>query len=138
MRVRLRHLAPGELDHEMIWFCVTITAGILAVVWFRLALPLPRCTFHAVLGFPCLTCGSTRAAAAIAGGNIAQAWQHNPLACLAIGALAAFDLYALVVLVTRAPRLRVGIVSAAARRSALALLGCAALLNWAYLIHHGT
>jgi hypothetical protein len=138
MRVRLRRLAPGELDHELIWLCVTITAALLALLWFRSALPLPRCTFHAVLGFPCLTCGSTRAAAAIASGDIAQAWQVNPLACLAMGALAAFDLYALVALVSRLPRVRIRFVSAACRRTSLALLGCAALLNWAYLIRHGT
>jgi ABC-type Co2+ transport system permease subunit len=138
MSVRLRRLAPGELDHEMIWLCVTVSAALFTLLWLRFGLPWPRCTFHAVVGLPCLTCGSTRAALAVAHGEIAQAWHHNPLATLALGALTVFDAYAFVVLVSRAPRLRVGFSSAASRRASLALLLCAALLNWLYLIRHGS
>ena|SRR3712207_2653688 len=135
MRVRLRRLRPGEMDHELVWSGVTITGALVMLLWLGLALPWPRCAFHALVGLPCLTCGSTRAALAMAHGDLAQAWHHNPLASIALAAVALFDLYALVVVVTRAPRLRVAF-SRGMRRAAVALLGSAALLNWIYLIRH--
>ena len=49
---------------------------------------LPPCPVHAVSGLFCPGCGSTRALHAIAHGDLAVAWQMNPLLVLALPLLA--------------------------------------------------
>ncbi len=137
MRWQLRHLQTGELDHELIWLTVSGCAAGGMAVWFWLNLPLPQCNFRALLGIPCLTCGSTRAARAFLHGEIWQAWLVSPLATLAFFGMAAFDVYALAVLCSGAPRLRMTFASRNERRVAVALLAVAALLNWIYLLSRG-
>lgn len=40
---------------------------------------LPPCFFHRATGLPCLTCGGTRAALALLGGDVGGALHANPL-----------------------------------------------------------
>jgi hypothetical protein len=99
-------------------------------------LPWLRCPFLAVTGYPCLTCGATRCAIAFLHGNLSLAWSWNPLAFVALYAVALFDLYALIVLVARSPRLRAidwtGAEKNAVRIAVIALI----VVNWAYLLSH--
>ena len=134
MRLRWHRLRSGELDHELIWLLVSVTAAALAALWFALSLPWPRCTFLALTGLPCVTCGATRAAMAFLYGDLAAAWHFNPLASVLLGALALFDLYAAAVLITRAPRLRISLTSRLAPRLVAAVAIFAGLLNWGYLL----
>ncbi len=133
MRVVSRPLAPGELDHELVWLVVSVSAALLAAVWLWLQMPWPICFFHTLTGHPCPTCGATRAALAFFRGDFATAWNWNPLATISYGALAAFDLYSVVVLIARTPRLRLTRFSQP--QSWLLRLGFAAILlaNWVYL-----
>ncbi|MDQ6654674.1 MAG: DUF2752 domain-containing protein [Verrucomicrobiota bacterium] len=137
MRVSLRHLAPGELDHELIWLSVSVASAAAISSWLALHLPWPACVFRALTGLPCVTCGATRASYALLHGHASIAWRLNPLATLALGAVAVFDLYAAAVLLARLPRVRIGFRSLADRRAVCALLFAAALLNWAYLLRSG-
>ena len=132
MRLYWRRLRPGELDHELVWLLVTVTAAALGAAWFALGLPWPRCNFRALFGIPCVTCGSTRSAVALLHGDVAGAWSWNPLATLAMSAIALFDVYALVVLLRRGARLRISF--AKAKWPLLIAVGAAGLLNWAYLL----
>ncbi|CAN5157486.1 hypothetical protein BH20VER2_BH20VER2_18640 [soil metagenome] len=134
MRLSWRHLRPGELDHELIWLLVSGAAGLLGAAWLALRLPWPRCTFLAVTGLPCLTCGATRSAAAFLQGDLALAWQWNPLVFLGICAVVLFDVYALLVLLTWAPRLRVSLTHPRAGRAVAGTLIVLALLNWGYVL----
>src|SRR5215211_3664302 len=97
MRWQLRQLRSGELDHELIWLTVRLFGAGGLAIWLWLHLPLPQCNFRALLGIPCLTCGSTRAAAALFHGDIFRAWVVSPLATAAFFAMAAFDVYAIAV-----------------------------------------
>ena len=136
MRWQLRHLHPGEPDHELIWLTVScFGAGGLAV-WLWLHLPLPQCNFHALFGIPCLTCGSTRAARAFLHGQIWNAWLVSPLAIVTFCGMAAFDVYAIAVLSSGARRLRMTFAGRRARLTSAVLLAVAALLNWFYLLSH--
>ncbi|MGZ5003198.1 MAG: DUF2752 domain-containing protein [Chthoniobacterales bacterium] len=135
MRFELRRLRAGELDHELIWLAVTITSALLLAAWLRLGMPIPQCTFHALFGIPCLTCGSTRAALAFLHGDLSGAWRFNPLATVSFFAIALYDAYALLVLVRQTARLRI-IWSPAARWRFTALVSSAVLLNWVYLLRH--
>lgn len=134
MRFQWRRLRSGELDAELIWLCVTVASAALGLIWLALHLPLPRCTFRTITGLPCVTCGATRAAVASAQGDIPAAFWLNPLVFVGIAAVALFDLYALVVLVTRAPRLRLTFPARRARPVLVAISCGALLLNWIYLL----
>ena len=133
MRVHWRTLRPGELDHELIWLAVTTSGAALAFAWLTIGLPWPTCAFRSLTGLPCMTCGATRAALALAHGDFLGAWRLNPLAVVAIGGIAVFDVYALAVLAMRRRRLRVSVPRRATRW--LLLVGAAsALVNWAYVL----
>lgn len=133
MRAIWRPLRPGESDPELIFLLVTSVTAVGAVIWLRLGLPWPECTFRALLGIPCLTCGSTRAMLSLARFNFPVAWHFNPLATIAMCGIAAYDFYALVVLIGQTPRLRVTLP----RKLILPVLVAAALLNWIHLLRSG-
>ena len=132
MRIYWRRLRPGELDHELLWLLVTTAAAALGAAWLALHLPWPRCNFRALFGVPCFTCGSTRSAIALLHGDLSAAWMWNPLATIAMLAIGVFDIYALGVLLTRAPRLRVDLRGAKWPLAATAALAAGA--NWIYLL----
>jgi hypothetical protein len=134
MRFQWRRLRPGELDAELIWLCVTLASAALGSIWLALHLPVPRCTFLTVTGFPCVTCGATRAAMALLRGDLAAAFWLNPLVLVGMAAVALFDLYALTVLLARAPRLRVAFSTRRARPLLVAISCAVLLLNWIYLL----
>ena len=134
MRFHWRHLRAGELDHELIWLLVSVTAAVGAAFWLSLGLPWPRCTFLAVTGLPCFTCGATRAAMALLQADFSAAWLFNPLVFIVLCGLAVFDVYAAAVLITRAPRLRISMTNRSTSRVVAAVAGFAALLNWGYLL----
>ena len=138
MRVVRRPLHRDEFDHELVWLVISVVAFAAGALWLRFGLPTMRCPFLAMTGYPCLTCGATRSSIAFAHGHFAAAVNWNPLATLGLCALVLFDVYALVVLLARTPRLRMVDWSAGektlVRTGAVSLL----LLNWAYLLaHHG-
>src|SRR5689334_261690 len=98
MRVQWRPRFAGEPDHELIWFAVSVTSIAGASVWLTLSLPWPHCLFLAFTGFPCLTCGSTRALIEFLRGDFFGAFRWNPLALVAFCGVILFDFYAAVVL----------------------------------------
>jgi len=69
---------------------IVAVAGVLAA---HVADPLherwlPRCPFHELTGLWCPVCGSTRAASALAHGNVLATIRHNALFLPALAALA--------------------------------------------------
>ncbi|MEY2548707.1 MAG: hypothetical protein QOD64_1289 [Verrucomicrobiota bacterium] len=136
MRFVWRRIPPDNFNHELVWLAVSVAALVGGAVWLRLGFPTLRCPFLAVTGYPCLTCGATRCAIAFLHGNIGAAWSWNPLAMAALVGVAVFDVYAAIVLATRAPRLRV-VDWTRAEKNALRV-GVLALIavNWAYLLAH--
>jgi hypothetical protein len=134
MQLTRRRLATNELDHELVWLIVSLCSLGLAIVWFALRLPWPHCTFLAVTGHPCVTCGATRSAIAFFHADFWSAWKWNPLVFLFLSGLSVFDAYAFVVLVFRAPRFRI-IQFTPAQKVVLRLLAITLLLsNWIYLL----
>ena len=136
MQVLRRPLAPGETDHELIWLSISVASLGLAATWFAFGLPWPRCLFHDLTGRPCVTCGMTRSAIQFFHGHFLAAFQWNPLVFATLCGLSIFNAYAFVVLVTRAPRLRVALWTRAEKKYARIILISAFTLNWAYLLLH--
>lgn len=117
------------------WWLAGVGAVLLiGLAWFGLCQSGAHvCLFHRLTGWPCLTCGSTRAFAALLAGNPAAALRLQPLA-LAVGVLgcAFFAVYSTNLFVRRrvlclrlkpGERWRLGV-------AALTLI----VLNWLYLI----
>jgi Protein of unknown function (DUF2752) len=136
MRLRVRHLAPGEIDHEGIWLTVSLVALGLAAAWLTVGLPWPRCAFHEMTGLPCVTCGMTRCAIQFFHGHFLAALKWNPLVFMALCSLTAFDLYAFAMLTTRGPRLRICFDTQTGRALVRIAVVSALVLNWIYLLMH--
>jgi Protein of unknown function (DUF2752) len=134
MQLVWRPLAPREFDHELVWLCVSLGGLVAAATWMKLGLPWPVCTFHALTGHPCLTCGATRSAIAFFHADLLGALQWNPLVFAVYVAITIFDVYAFVVVVLRRPRLRVVGVTSSGKNFARGLVIAAAAINWGYLL----
>ena len=134
MRLEWRRLRTGEVDHELIWLTVTVAAAGAGLLWLWLQLPWPRCSWRALTGLPCVTCGATRAAVTLLHGDLHAAWRFNPLVFAGLFGVGVYDLYALIVLAARTKRLRVQITGSTARLFALTVLLTLGALNWIYLL----
>jgi len=136
MRVSWHRVAPREIDFELLWLGVSVSALAVAALWLSAGLPWPRCLFLTLTGHPCVTCGATRAAIQFFHGNFAAACRWNPLAFTGLCAVCLFDVYAAVVLVKRAPRLRISSLTAGEKNLARVMVVVALAVNWFYLWSH--
>jgi len=136
MRLRVRRLSPGEIDHELIWLSVSVASLGLAAAWLTIGLPWPRCMFHEITSLPCVTCGMTRCGIQFFHAHFLAALKWNPLVFTALCGLTAFDLYAFATLATRAPRLRICLYKQTAKTFARSAVVSALVLNWIYLLMH--
>ena len=136
MRLVWRRLPPAVLDHELIWLLVSVAVLAGGAGWLALGLAWPQCPFLAMTGLPCLTCGSTRASIAFLHGDFLQAFSWNPLASLVLWGVVIFDLYAVIVLLARAPRLRMVDWTRTEKNIVRVAVVCVLLLNWMYLLAH--
>jgi hypothetical protein len=136
MRLVWRRIPPGEFNHELVWLVVSAATTVGGAIWLGLHFPTPRCPFLAVTGYPCLTCGATRCAISLFHGNFFGAWLWNPLALVALCGLALFDVYAAIVLITRAPRLRIVDWTRAEKNAVRIAIIALIVLNWIYLLAH--
>ena len=134
MQTCWRRVAPGEVDHELLWLSVSLGALALAAAWQAIGLPWPHCLFLAITGHPCLTCGATRATIQFLHGNFLAALRWNPLVFAFFCGATLFDFYAAVVLVTGAPRLRIRALTPAEKKWARILILALLALNWIYLL----
>jgi hypothetical protein len=138
MRLVWRRLPPQEFNHELVWLAVSTAALVAGAVWLGFGLPRLRCPFLSVTGYPCLTCGATRCAIALLHGDFLRAWSWNPLAFLALSGVALFDVYALIVLLARSPRLRVIDWTRGEKNAVRIAVVLLIAVNWVYLLaHHG-
>lgn len=135
MRVVWRRMPAAGFDHELVWLAVSMAALVGGAAWTSIS-GWPQCPFLAMTGWPCMTCGATRASVAFLQGNFMQAFSWNPLAALVLAGVAGFDLYAVVVLLSGAPRLRAVDWTRMQRNIAWIAVVCAVLLNWIYLLAH--
>lgn len=135
MRLVFRPLAPRELDAELIVLSVSVGLFALLGTWLRVGLPWPHCLFLSLTGYPCLTCGATRASIQLVHGHLWQAFLWNPLVLSVLVAIAFFDLYAGIAFVFRTRRLR-GIFSPVEKRAVRWTILVLAAANWGYLLLH--
>ena len=130
-------LRAPETDHELLWSAVgavTLGLGWLTARTLPGAVPLPSCLFKVVTGWPCLTCGGTRAALAFAHGDLLESCRWNPLVAAALLGWCLFLVYGAGALIGLWPRLRVRDVrpgeAAWLRTGAVATVAA----TWLYLV----
>jgi Protein of unknown function (DUF2752) len=136
MQFRVRRLAQGEVDHELIWLSASVSSVILAAAWLAIGLPWPVCIFHELTGLPCMTCGMTRCAIQFFHGQFAAALKWNPLIFTLLCGVIAFDLYAFATLTLHVPRLRIHVSTKGANTFLRVSVISAIALNWIYLLLH--
>jgi Protein of unknown function (DUF2752) len=136
MRLRVQRLAPGEVDHELVWLSVSVGSLGLAAAWLTVGLPWPQCMFHQISGLPCVTCGMTRCGIQFFHGHFLAALKWNPLMFTVLCGLTVFDLYAFAALATRGPRLRIRCCTQTAKTFVRVVVIAALTLNWIYLLAH--
>ncbi len=91
MQIRWAKREPGSLDLGLLYGGLTLVA-LLMVPLFMKVLPqglgkMVLCPLRAWTGYPCPTCGTTRALWALGHGDLSGAWGFNPLFVLAVGGL---------------------------------------------------
>ena len=126
----------GEQDRGIAWLWFATVAAALAAAPLApfVAALVPGCPMHEWTGWPCPTCGSTRALSALAAARMKDAIRFNPLVTLSVLALSAGGLMAPLWVRFRWPLPVVPAPWPARWRIALVVLVAA---NWAYLIALG-
>lgn len=112
-------------------------SGVLGLLVARFVpvarLPFWGCTLRRTTGWPCPGCGLTRVAEHVAHGDLARAWDANPLGTAVALLFALAALLSLAHLAFRLPMPEVEL----SRREALALrvgIGLLVVVNYAFLI----
>ena len=137
MRLRVRRLSPGEIDHELIWLSVSLASLGLAAAWLTIGLPWPRCIFHEITSLPCVTCGMTRCGIQFFHAHFLAALKWNPLVFTALCSVTAFDLYALCRACDAWAAIADPFFHANGENICARISGHSALaLNWTYLLLH--
>ncbi len=135
--VRLVSQDPEALDHEMLWGAIVLTG--LLMVWIlppEILQLAPKCPFKEFTGYPCMSCGGTRALEAFVHNRFTQALGYNPLAALAFVCAAPYILYATFAVLFRTRRIRFHLRPPWSNVIRATLLA-SVLLNWAYLLWDG-
>jgi len=73
-----------ERQLGLFWGVTALALVALSPLASHVAPRLPSCFFRELTGFPCVTCGGTRAAVALLSGDFAGALHANPLVAAAV------------------------------------------------------
>jgi hypothetical protein len=140
MRLGMRRLKPGDLDLELIIAAVGVVL-VIGVAVLRIVpqkyVPSQPCTFHRITGYPCLTCGGTRAARSLGRLEVGRALASNPLVAIWLILALPHALWVAASRIWQLPRPRLFPES---RRDRYLMWGGVVLLvlaNWAYLVYAG-
>ena len=126
---------PGAAPLGAIFAAIGATAVLAVGVLHLDRLGVPVCVFKAVTGWPCLTCGATRALAHIWALDPLGAFAMNPLVMASVLALLPWGLADLALLPSRRA-LSLELSPSLARWARTAAV-VAAVANWVYLVAAG-
>ena len=124
-----RPAAQRDLPLAALWALGSLCAlGSIPLLPYLARLAGP-CPLHTLAGIPCPTCGVTRAATALAHGQVAAALRWNPLAAIGLGVGVAGGPIAPAWVLLRGP-----LFSWQPGRGARMLAVAALAANWIYLV----
>ena len=118
----------------LLWGVVSVALVVLATRAEQLAQAVPQCTFRALAGVPCPTCGVTRVTLALADLELMTALRINPLATVLWTALVVGGVIAGIAALRGRPLGEPNCNLSLVERFALVAV---VLANWAYLVSRG-
>jgi hypothetical protein len=127
--LRFARLEAREFPLGAMVGALALAAAAALLLWTRAGLPLARCSFRALTGVACPTCGTTRMLQALTAGDLAAAARANPAVLLALLLVTAWA-------VLSVARLRL-VVSRAEKRALAAIAAIAFALGWLYAAWDG-
>jgi hypothetical protein len=136
MQISWQQGQPEATNYELLWLSVSLTSLCASAAWFALGLPWPGCAFHSLTGWPCVTCGATRATIQFLHGHFFAALRWNPLVFVTLSGLSLFNVYAFLVLMARAPRLRLIQLSRVEKNTVRIAVVCLLASSWIYSLTH--
>ena len=110
--------------------------AIMAARWFPFSALPPLCSFKAITGLPCLSCGMTRSWVHLVHGRIEESWLMSPLGLVLCIATLVAATYGVLRSLGAMPALRVDLSRGGtiAFRTTIVLI---VLLNWGYVVSAG-
>jgi hypothetical protein len=134
-------LTRSRRSPEILWGSIglfLLAAGLLVTVMAPgLLAAAPRCLFKVATGWPCPTCGATRALWALGAGHPLEALAWNPLLGLAALGGSLYLPYAWLVVGGVITPIRTGWLTPPMPRTLRWLVPAALALNWIYLLLAG-
>ncbi len=76
----IRPATKEERQLAFLWLAAAVSALALRPLWLAITPLLRPCVFRSLTGFPCPSCGTTRAATTFLDGDLLAAFAANPLA----------------------------------------------------------
>jgi hypothetical protein len=137
MKIQVRRLAPQDFDAELFFLLFSLLAMAFLALAPRDFIALFPCTFKALTGLPCPTCGITRTAFCILQGRLVEAWHTSFFFTSAYLAGGLYAVYCWAVIALKRDRLR---ITFSGQREFLFLAGVLGLVlaaNWIYSICRG-
>ncbi|HPR64683.1 MAG TPA: DUF2752 domain-containing protein [Thermoanaerobaculia bacterium] len=123
--------------YGFIFMAVVAAAGLFFLfIYPFLPLHVRHCVFHQMTGYPCPTCGSTRAALTLLHGHPIQALAYNPLAILSGMALGVWGMASFFFEILGKRRFKLEMSKKEGNLLRVSAI-LAILLNWAWLIYWG-
>ena len=110
----------------LVWSAFGLVLVGLSAYFHR---PIQLCLIKRLTGVACPTCGFTRGALSLLGGQVAQAWLYNPLLFSVLSLFSA----AIAVRIIWGRSLRINLTGIE-RSTACILAGALFFANWAYII----
>lgn len=139
--LHLRVYPPEHPTADIEIFVALVGAAALVGLWLLpldlFASWLGECRFHALTGWPCVSCGVTRGVLALAHGQVPEALRLNPFFIGLLLLLICYAPVAWVLWLGRLGRPRLHLAGRGVRRATLAGLLLLLLANWAYLFWAG-
>ena len=131
MRLILKKRTTQDIPFGLIYGTIVLVA-LAAARFYPVQDILPSCSFRAVVGVPCPTCGTTRLMTTLAHGDLVGAIRFNPAVALAVVAALILLVYDAALLFGSSRRT----FTFSPQESRLLRLGAVLglLANWVYLI----
>jgi len=106
IRLQRVRLAPGALDHELVWSVLFFCALIIVAFLPGHIMGRFHCFFFSLTGLPCPTCGITRTVQALAAGNIDAAFSLSSFFAAVLLICVCLAFYGLAISLLNLKRLR--------------------------------
>lgn len=132
MKVGLAKRKPGDIEFGIIYGSLAVVA-LFAARFLPVLNLAPACSFRALTGLPCPTCGSTRSLVQFAEGNLLSAFAMNPLAFSAFLLAILWLVYGTITLLFDLPRITLSLAETEKKRFHIFCI-LAFIADWAYLL----